>query len=175
MGKFRLEKILPARWTNRYFDQKAKISNQSFEVGWLQGSAILIRRKTVEDIGFFDENFFLFSEDVDFCQRAKRKNWKVIFMPQAQIIHLGGYSGRGNLEGLAKRIEFAYSRRAYFAKKNWGKFSVYLIKFISFFDLLLRIWTLTLKDFSGDKKGENQAKLEGYRKAFFSVLNFNKK
>jgi GT2 family glycosyltransferase len=170
LGKFRLEKILPANWTNRYFDKRAQTAKEPFEVGWLQGSALLIRKKTIDDIGFFDENFFLFSEDVDFCQRAKKKDWKVVFAPQASIIHLGGYSGKTNLEGLTKRIEFNYSRRFYFAQKNWGILSVYLVKIVCFFDLILRIFALTLTNPWRAKSKETEAKLKGYKKGFFSIF-----
>ena len=57
------------------------------EVDWVSGSFLAIRRKTCEVIGFLDEQFFLFCEDVDWCLRAKQAGWKVTYLPDAVAIH----------------------------------------------------------------------------------------
>jgi len=59
-----------------------------FDVDWLLGAFLLIRRKTLEDIGSFDERFFLYFEDVDFCYRAKQAGWRVVYNPKAVATHL---------------------------------------------------------------------------------------
>lgn len=62
------------------------------EVGWVSGTAMLIKRRVFEKIGFFDENIFMYGEDVDFCWRAKKAGFKIGWTDQAEIIHLGGAS-----------------------------------------------------------------------------------
>lgn len=48
---------------------------------------MFIRREVLEEIGFFDERYFLYLEDADFSQRAKRKGWKILYWPRAILWH----------------------------------------------------------------------------------------
>lgn len=57
------------------------------EVDWLLGSFLFCRAKALEHVGLFDENFFLYFEDTDLCRRFWNKNWKVVYYPEAKIIH----------------------------------------------------------------------------------------
>lgn len=61
--------------------------NQIREIDWITGAAILIRREAIREVGFFDENFFMYFEEIDWCKRAKEKGWKIYFTPDASIIH----------------------------------------------------------------------------------------
>ena len=67
--------------------------NSPRDVDWVSGSFFMIRRSTFETIGFFDERFFLYCEDVDYCRRVKEAGSHVFYVPEAQIIHDTGYSG----------------------------------------------------------------------------------
>lgn len=62
------------------------------EVGWVSGTSMFIKKQVFEEIGFFDENIFMYGEDVDFCWRAKKAGFKIGWTDQAEIIHLGGAS-----------------------------------------------------------------------------------
>lgn len=64
------------------------------EVDQPMGSALLLRRSALEEVGLIDEDFPIFFNDVDWCYRAKQKGWKIYFLPEAQIIHYGGQSTR---------------------------------------------------------------------------------
>ena len=57
------------------------------ETGFVSGCAMLVKKEVWEKIGFFDERFFLYWEDVDFCQRAKIAGFKIVFVPQAKLWH----------------------------------------------------------------------------------------
>lgn len=57
------------------------------EVDWLLGSFLFIRAEALRDIDFFDERFFLYFEDTDLCKRFWEKKWKVVYYPEAKIIH----------------------------------------------------------------------------------------
>ncbi len=57
------------------------------EVDWLLGACLLVRRKALEEVGPLDEGFFLYVEDIDWAYRMHRANWKVFYVPTAQIIH----------------------------------------------------------------------------------------
>lgn len=59
---------------------------------WVTGAYFFLRKKTVEEVGFLDEDYFMYVEELDFCYRAKKVSWQVWFLPQWSITHLGGAS-----------------------------------------------------------------------------------
>ena len=67
------------------------------EADWLFGPALLVRREAVDAVGLFDEDFFMFSEEVDWMTRFRRAGWKVLFYPDAEVVHVGGASHGGTL------------------------------------------------------------------------------
>jgi GT2 family glycosyltransferase len=67
------------------------------EVEWLMGSCMLLRRAAFDDVGPFDERFFLFSEEVDWMRRAADRGWSVVFTATAECVHVGGASHGGRL------------------------------------------------------------------------------
>lgn len=63
------------------------------ELDWVTGAFFLIRKKVFDEVGGFDEDYFMYVEEMDYCYRIKSKDWKVVYFPKASIIHLGGGSG----------------------------------------------------------------------------------
>ncbi|MFQ5801451.1 MAG: glycosyltransferase family 2 protein [Candidatus Methylomirabilales bacterium] len=61
-------------------------------VGWVSGCAMLVRREVIEQLGPLDEEFFFFCEDIDFCWRAHKADWEVMYFPEASVVHLLGKS-----------------------------------------------------------------------------------
>jgi N-acetylglucosaminyl-diphospho-decaprenol L-rhamnosyltransferase len=61
----------------------------------INGAFMLVRRECLEDVGGFDEKYWMYGEDLDWCQRCWRAGWQVVFTPRATAVHLkGGTSGR---------------------------------------------------------------------------------
>lgn len=56
-------------------------------VDWMYGAALIVRKASLPRIGCFDQKFFYLYEDVDFCFRAKAKGYKVLYIPEAVIVH----------------------------------------------------------------------------------------
>jgi GT2 family glycosyltransferase len=87
------------------------------EVDWLYGPALLVRRDAADAVGLFDEDFFMFSEEVDWMTRFRRAGWKVLFHPGAEVVHVGGASHGGrlyveNLRGHLRFMRKHHGRRA---------------------------------------------------------------
>jgi len=78
--------LLKIRCLRNYFALDFDYSKTQ-EVDQVMGSFFLIRSKVIKEIGLFDEKFFLWFEEVDFCKRAKNKGWKIYYYPQAEIFH----------------------------------------------------------------------------------------
>ena len=60
------------------------------EVEWLNGAAMLVRRRAVEQVGGLDESFFMFNEESDWQYRMREAGWQVVFFPGAEVVHVGG-------------------------------------------------------------------------------------
>jgi len=67
--------------------------NETHDVPAVSGSCMLIRREVIDQIGLLDEAFFAYQEDTDYCVRARKAGWKVTYLPDSQIIHIGGKGG----------------------------------------------------------------------------------
>lgn len=62
------------------------------KVGWVVGAFFMIRRETMEEIGYLDDRYFLYFEEIDYCLTARHAGWDVVFYPSTQVVHLGGQS-----------------------------------------------------------------------------------
>lgn len=84
--------VLPRnRWTRRYtmgeWDHAVRA-----DVDWVSGACFLVRRSAWETLAGFDEDYFMYAEDVDLCWRARRLGWKVAYEPAATVTHVQGCS-----------------------------------------------------------------------------------
>jgi GT2 family glycosyltransferase len=85
------------------------------EVDWLSGAALLVRRAAADEVGLFDESFFMFSEEVDWLTRFRRAGWAVLFYPAAEVVHVGGATHGGlmyaeNLRGQLRFLDKHHGR-----------------------------------------------------------------
>ncbi len=62
------------------------------EVDWVSGAFFVARRRALEELGGFDEAYFMYAEDTDLCWRARRAGWGVLYVPAAAVTHLQGVS-----------------------------------------------------------------------------------
>ncbi len=64
------------------------------EVDWVPGAFSIIRSQALRKVGFFDPEFFLYSEEVDLCRRIQKAGYKIMYWPDILVIHIGGESSR---------------------------------------------------------------------------------
>jgi N-acetylglucosaminyl-diphospho-decaprenol L-rhamnosyltransferase len=87
------------------------------EVGWVQSSAMLVRRGTAEAVGWLDPDFFVYSDETDFCKRLHDAGWRILFVPAARAIHHDQLST--DSAAMRRRIvEFHRNRDLYFRKHD---------------------------------------------------------
>ena len=90
--------------------------DETSDVDQLMGSCLLLRRTALEHLGLLDERFFLYFEEVDLCWRMWQAGWRVMFIADATVTHLGGESSktdRRNALGHRYRSLFAFYRKHY--------------------------------------------------------------
>jgi N-acetylglucosaminyl-diphospho-decaprenol L-rhamnosyltransferase len=84
-------------------------------VGWVQSSAMLVRREAAEQVGWLDPDFFVYSDETDFCKRLHDRGWRILFVPQARAVHHDQLST--DAAAMRRRIvEFHRGRDLYFRK-----------------------------------------------------------
>ena len=86
------------------------------EINACAGSFMLVRRKAGEDIGWWDEDFFFYGEDLDFCLKVREKEWKIYYYPQVLITHYKGVSS--GIKKVSKEITTADLETKRFATKH---------------------------------------------------------
>lgn len=88
--------------------------DQPAEVDWLVGAALLVRRAAYDQVGGFDEGFFMYSEELDWCRRLKQAGWRVRHVPTAEVMH---FEGRASAQvPAATHIRFNASKVRYTEK-----------------------------------------------------------
>lgn len=84
---------LETRWPRLFFDfflHQQPLPNQPIEVEAISGACMLVKREAIDDVGLWDEEYFLHCEDLDLCMRFRQKGWKIFFVPDAKITHIAG-------------------------------------------------------------------------------------
>ena len=78
---------------------------------WTVGSFMLVRREALESAGYFDERFFMYSEETDLCRRIKTAGWEIRHLPQMTILHHGCDGIKPQVESLGAVTRIMYSRK----------------------------------------------------------------
>ena len=86
------------------------------EPAWVSGSCLMARRAALEAVGFFDEAYFLYEEDVDLCIRVRRAGWRIVYTPRAEVVHHLGTSMARAPERSA--LEYHRSHLRFYARHN---------------------------------------------------------
>ena len=99
-----LTRIFPKNRYSTEYINPINSYNESAEVDWLSGSGMMVRKQALETVGLFDENFFMYCEDVDICHRMKLLGWKVVYYPESVIYHsIGKSSAQNKIKAVIER------------------------------------------------------------------------
>ncbi len=95
VGHALLGRIWPTnRWTAAYQRRQETVGDSERTAGWLSGACLLLRREAFEQVGGFDEGYFMFFEDVDLGERLGLAGWANVYVPGAEVTHAQGTSWR---------------------------------------------------------------------------------
>lgn len=114
------------------------------EVDWVSGAAMLIRRELIEQIGLFDERFFMYCEDMDLCYRAWQAGWKVLYYPEAVIVHT---IGRSTDKAVNKMIRAFHVSMYRFYRKHYVSRTPFFLRPLILPGILLRASLFILKNY----------------------------
>jgi hypothetical protein len=100
------------------------------------GACMVLRKQVVDQVGLFDEQFFMYNEETDLCHRIRQDGWKIYWVPQAQVTHYGGQSTR---QMAAEMFVQLYRAKVTYFRKYHDPFTVGLYKLILYMTGLPRL------------------------------------
>jgi GT2 family glycosyltransferase len=124
LGSLFWESTLLGQWfpRNRHirrYHLADRSPDETQQVDWVVGAAILIRREAWQQVGPIDEEFFMYFEETDWCRRAADGGWQLFYLPTAQVTHFEGKSSEQVVA--ARTLRFQKSKLRY-ARKYFGSF-----------------------------------------------------
>jgi len=134
-----LKKIFPNnRWHKKFYYFDSKSNGLDMEVDAVSGGFMLIDKRVINKIGNLNENFFMYLEDIEYCNRARNEGFRVIYCPGAVIYHEGGASSRNK-----DKINFnawLWSRKYFFWKNNSLLTNLIIQPIFYIDDFVMKIW-----------------------------------
>ena len=124
--------IVQQYWrTNRVLDRyfiNDRPDETRQEVDWLNGACLLVRSEVFDRIGGFDEGYFMYSEELDLCERARAAGWRIVYDPATEIIH---HEGASSAQAVPRRhIDFNTSKVRYYGRRYGRTFGETLRAFL---------------------------------------------
>ncbi|MDB5078678.1 MAG: hypothetical protein JWP00_602 [Chloroflexi bacterium] len=150
-----LNKLLPGM-VQGVFREKARNPIQvPFRVSWVTGSCLMFKQELAREVGLLDDNIFLFTEEPDFCLRARQQGWETWFLPGYQVVH---YEGKSTSQVPFIRLSNYYLSKLYFFSKHNSSLSLLMLRLVFSVDLLLRSLIRGVQAVTGSKTARRSLK-----------------
>jgi N-acetylglucosaminyl-diphospho-decaprenol L-rhamnosyltransferase len=117
---------LTSRWL-RHWAVAWPMTSTPQAVDWVSGASMMIRWRVIEEIGGFDENYFLYFEETDFCLRARKAGFSTWYVPESRVMHIAGQSTKVTApkDALERLPGYWFeSRRRYFAINHGTRYAM---------------------------------------------------
>jgi len=118
------------------FNRKFWLATKPVTVGYLIAACLLVRREVIDRVGGLDENFFFSNDDLDWCRRITKADWQIYFVPDAEVVHYGGFTIKKFNPTLF--IE-GFRGGLYFCRKHYGNFVYQVYRFCLVLAMLLAL------------------------------------
>ena len=162
-----LQQWFPHNRVTRHYYITDHPDDEVREVDWVTGACLLARRETIEAVGLLDEGFFMYSEELDWCRRAKEGDWKVVYLPTARVIHYGAQSSE-QVKSF-QHIQFQRSKIRYF-RKHHGPWQAGILQLFILATYLYQLIVEALKWLVGHKRPLRVERVRAYWQVLKSGL-----
>ena len=129
-----LDRLFP-NWVYGHYRRGCQYAEGPFEVGWVSGCCLMMRREVYEQIGGLDDGLFLFAEEPDFCGRAAEAGWRTLFLPGASVTH---YESSVVSRYTATRVRHYHLSPLYYFRKRGRESAVLALKIGFTLELLVK-------------------------------------
>ncbi len=105
---------LAPRWLMKRYYAGDLPNDTVVDVDWLTGACLMVRKEVIDQIGLMDEDYFMYSEELDWCRRIKYAGWRIVYVPTAEILH---HVGKSSEQAVVQRhINYQQAKLRYFRK-----------------------------------------------------------
>jgi N-acetylglucosaminyl-diphospho-decaprenol L-rhamnosyltransferase len=137
-----LESLAPKYVLEKYYAQDLP-DDQENDVDWVTGACLIVPRHVIDHVGLFDEGYFMYSEELDWCRRINDAGWRIVYLPQAKVVH---HVGKSSEQAVTERhINFQQAKLRYF-RKHHGRISAGIMRAVL---LANYSWQLALEGAKG--------------------------
>ncbi|MDD4178589.1 MAG: glycosyltransferase family 2 protein [Candidatus Margulisbacteria bacterium] len=119
------------------FNRRFWLAKRPVMVDYVLGAALLVRREVIDRVGGLDENFFFSNDDLDWCRRIRKAGWQIYFVPDAEVIHYGGYTTKKFNQ---KIFVEGFRGGLYFCRKHYGNFVYQIYRLLLVLAMLLALF-----------------------------------
>lgn len=137
------------------------------DVDWVTGACLMVPRRVIDRVGLLDEGYFMYSEELDWCRRIVEAGWRIVYLPQAKIVH---HVGKSSDQAVTERhINFQRAKLRYYRKYHGRPATLILRGFL----LLSYVWQMTLeavKGLLGHKRPLRRQRIHSYWQVIRSGL-----
>lgn len=152
---FRLDAI----WPYACYDMAGWDLDAPREVDMVPGSCLMLRREALDQVGVLDEDYFIYSEEVDLCHRLRGHGWEIYWVPQAVVMHYGGQSTQQVAAEMFLRL---YQGKVLYFRKHHGWLAAQLYKLILLAAALARLLLIPLAWLQRPPRRQQHLTLAGY-------------
>jgi GT2 family glycosyltransferase len=154
------------RVLQRYYVQD-KGDNEEQDTDWLVGACLLIRREAWEQVGPLDENLFMYSEELDWCRRAKTAGWRVVYVPWATVVH---HEAQSSSQVVPARHIYFQSSKVYYFRKYHGAVAGEALRLFLLGTYVFQLVLEAAKWVVGHKRALRQERIAAYMCVLHSGL-----
>ena len=160
-----LQPFAPRRILDHFYVRDVEDSATA-DVDWVQGSALMARREVYEQIGGLDEHYIMFSEEMDWCKRAKIAGWRVAYLGDAHIIHHGGKSTE---QVTARKHIYFQSSKLYYFRKFHGAAAALVLRIVLLANYGVQLIIEWVKGILGHKRDMRRERVRVYWQVIVSL------
>lgn len=147
--------------------------NYAREVETISGCFSLVRKEAIKQVGLMDDVYFVYGDDIDWCYRFKKSGWKIMFAPDAEIIHCNGQSTKLKPSKFMLQL---YGSRLIFMKKYGNRLTFLLACILTAWSLFLRVpyWLGVAIFYKNERKKSIQTTKIYLKGGFYCVVGWKK-
>ena len=141
--------------------------DETADVDWVTGACLMVPKRVIENVGSLDEGYFMYSEELDWCRRIKDAGWRIVYLPQAKIMHHIGMSSEQAVTD--RHINFQRAKLRYF-RKYYGRIPTLSLRIFLLTNYICQIGIEALKGLLGHKRPMRRQRIRSYWQVIRSGL-----
>jgi N-acetylglucosaminyl-diphospho-decaprenol L-rhamnosyltransferase len=161
-----LEKLAPRKLLRHYYAQEQP-DDAIQDVDWITGAAMLARCEAVAQVGGMDEGFFMYSEELDWCRRMRGAGWRIVYLPEAHIVH---HEGKSSEQVVPARHIYFQSSKVRYTRKYHGNAIGEILRLWLLAQYVWQIGVEGAKWLVGHRRDLRAARIVAYRQVLKSKL-----